>query len=35
MYLTLSDFILLMELLLRVVEIQIMCYLFFRNKKRK
>ena len=34
MYLTLTEFILLTELLLRVVEIEIMCYYFFRNKKR-
>ena len=35
MYLTLEDYILLTELLLKVIEIQIMCYRFFRNKKKK
>ena len=35
MYLTLTEFILIAELMLRVVEIQIMCYYFFRNKKNK
>ncbi len=35
MYLTLEDYILLTELLLKVIEIQIMCYWFFRNKKKK
>ena len=34
MYLTLSDYILLTELLLKVIEIHIMCYWFFRNKKK-
>ena len=35
MYLTLTEFILITELMLRVVEIEIMCYYFFKNKKKK
>ena len=35
MYLTLTEYILITELLLKVIEIQIMCYYFFRNKKNK
>ena len=35
MYLTLTELILVLELMLRVIEIEIMCYYFFRNKKNK